>query len=360
MPPTTSAFDVVEVLAHAEALRPRHGDHEADEVADDDEDEAEVEQRRADPQQPRLVQLRGARGPAELVVAVAPDRAADEQRQHDVREDSPQQHVHREASRARAAAAAGRRRRARPPRGEARRRPSGARPRRRPAMPGQRVADRLDDPGVRGADVAERELEQLEAGPVLLQQDRSVDRVGDRGVLQHHRQVVGQLTVGVDEPAARPVARLERGRGPHRGAGCRRRSSTTGTARASWSCRTPRRTPAGGFRRRCRRPVVEQRRRTASAGRRRQRSGRPPAAAGSRSMQLVGRGSRATAPATWWTSRSLIGVARLARRRGRATAHVVHPGEQPDRDADAVPVEQVDPAAHRLRRTRCPRRSAGA
>src|SRR5690606_26871191 len=65
----------------------------ADDVADDHHEEAEVEQRAADAQQPRFVQLRGAGGPAELVVAVPPDRAEDQDRDHHVRQHAPQQDV---------------------------------------------------------------------------------------------------------------------------------------------------------------------------------------------------------------------------------------------------------------------------
>ena len=61
--------------------------------------------------------------------------------------------------------------------------------------------------GVLGVD--QREPQQLEARPVLLQQRPAGVRVGDGGELEHHRQVVGQLAVGVDEEAAGPVALLE-------------------------------------------------------------------------------------------------------------------------------------------------------
>ena len=70
---------------------------QADHVAEEDAEDAEVEQRAADAQQPVLVELRGAGGPAELVVAVAPDVADDEDRQADVRDDHPQELVHRRA-----------------------------------------------------------------------------------------------------------------------------------------------------------------------------------------------------------------------------------------------------------------------
>jgi hypothetical protein len=38
----------------------------------------EVKQRRADPEQPRLVKLGRLGGPSELVIAVSPDQAADQ------------------------------------------------------------------------------------------------------------------------------------------------------------------------------------------------------------------------------------------------------------------------------------------
>ena len=70
---------------------PRLRDHQADDVADDHDEDAEVEQRAAEPQQPRLVELRRAGGPAELVVPPPPDGAADAGRdeRHDVRQAPP-------------------------------------------------------------------------------------------------------------------------------------------------------------------------------------------------------------------------------------------------------------------------------
>ena len=51
----------------------------------------------------------------------------------------------------------------------------------------------------------QREPEQLQAGPVLLQQRRPVDGVGDRGVLQHHRQDsrAARRAVSTSKPLAR-------------------------------------------------------------------------------------------------------------------------------------------------------------
>ena len=50
-----------------------------------------------EPQQPVLVELRGPGGPAELVVAVAPDVADDEDRQAQVGDDDPEEGAHRGA-----------------------------------------------------------------------------------------------------------------------------------------------------------------------------------------------------------------------------------------------------------------------
>src|SRR5699024_11193625 len=64
--------------------------HEADDMSDEHDDNPVVEQRAADPQQRRLVELRGPGGPPELVVAVAPDESDDHQRQRHVRDDVPE------------------------------------------------------------------------------------------------------------------------------------------------------------------------------------------------------------------------------------------------------------------------------
>ena len=63
---------VVGVLADPDRVGPRLRHQQADDVAADDAEHPEVEQRAADPQQPVLVELGGPGGPAELVVAVAP------------------------------------------------------------------------------------------------------------------------------------------------------------------------------------------------------------------------------------------------------------------------------------------------
>ena len=175
-------------------------------VPDDHDEQAEVEQRAADPQQPRLVELRGAGGPAELVVAVAPDRAADQDGEHDVGQHAPEQDVAPASSRwlqsggsrrgvgssptcsrggpLRPAPARRRRRRAR--------RPAAAR---RPPRRARRTGVPASMQG---------EPQQLEARPVLLQQREPAGEVGGGGELEHRGQVVGQLAVRVDAAAARP------------------------------------------------------------------------------------------------------------------------------------------------------------
>ena len=70
--PTDDGHEVVEPLGDPDRLGPRLRDAQPDDVADEDAEDAEVEQRAADAQQPVLVELRGPGGPAELVVAVAP------------------------------------------------------------------------------------------------------------------------------------------------------------------------------------------------------------------------------------------------------------------------------------------------
>src|SRR5680860_900120 len=85
---------MVHPLGDADRLGPALGYAEPDDVAEEHADDPEVEQRATDPQQPVLVELRGPRGPAELVVAVPPEMAHHEDRETDVRDDHPQDLVH--------------------------------------------------------------------------------------------------------------------------------------------------------------------------------------------------------------------------------------------------------------------------
>ena len=59
--------------------------------------------------------------------------------------------------------------------------------------PGQQRADRLDGRGVGRARVEQGQPQQLEPGPVLLQQRQPGGQVGGGGELQDGRQEVGQL-----------------------------------------------------------------------------------------------------------------------------------------------------------------------
>ena len=91
--------EVVEALRDADRLGPRLRDHQAEEVPEDDEEQPVVEQRRAVAQEALLVQLAGPGGPAELVVAVPPDRPHHQHGEGHVRHDHPEDdpvgtHVH--------------------------------------------------------------------------------------------------------------------------------------------------------------------------------------------------------------------------------------------------------------------------
>ena len=83
--------DPVGVLADAEAVGPGLRDQDADHVAADHGEQADVEERAADLQPARLEQLRRARRPGELVAAVAPDVADDERRDREVGQDDPEE-----------------------------------------------------------------------------------------------------------------------------------------------------------------------------------------------------------------------------------------------------------------------------
>ena len=71
------------------------GDQDAADVAERDQQDAEVEQRAAQAQQAALVELGGAGGPAELVVAVPPVVAHHEDGDRDVGDDDPEDDVDR-------------------------------------------------------------------------------------------------------------------------------------------------------------------------------------------------------------------------------------------------------------------------
>src|SRR5690606_28275032 len=84
---------MVGVVVDADRRGPGLGHHQADEVPAEHQQDADVEQRAAPAQDVALVQLRGAGGPAELVVPVAVDRAQYEHHQGHVRQDRPEQDV---------------------------------------------------------------------------------------------------------------------------------------------------------------------------------------------------------------------------------------------------------------------------
>ena len=210
--------EVVEPLADADGLGPRLGDDEAADVPDEDEQDAEVEERRADAQQARLVELGRAGRPAELVVAVAPDGAADEARDAEVGQDAPQEGVHEWASR-------GRGRRDRLQRKEPRvvglepdglgrvgtghpdhlhdRSAVGRR------LPGKGRAHGDDGGGIRTLLLLQGDPQQLEARAVVLEEATTGLGVDACRELEHHREVVGQLAVRVDDGSTAAVCRLE-------------------------------------------------------------------------------------------------------------------------------------------------------
>src|SRR5262249_9182549 len=89
----------------ADGAGPGLGDQDADDVAGDGREGAVVKDRRAPLEQPALLQLGGPAGPAELVVAPAPDVADDEHAERQVGQAHPQEDfegagiAHRRASR---------------------------------------------------------------------------------------------------------------------------------------------------------------------------------------------------------------------------------------------------------------------
>ena len=284
MPPKSRALKWYSSSRDPDRLGPGLRDHQAADVADEDHQDAEVEQRRADPQQPRLVQLGGPGGPAELVVAVAPDRAADQ----------------RSPARGRAARPRAARPSASPPVDErqqprvVRLQPDGlasaARPRPSPAPPAGRPARRrAGSRRPRPARAAygrcvvdQREPEQLEAGPVApaAGRRRPPGRPARRTPAPAAGSRAARRAVSTRKPLS-PVALLERRPAPRRGAGCRRRSSRTGRACACGRGRRARRSrpAARGSGCRCQ-PSQEP---AKSAARRRGRA--RPAPAGRRSAR---------------------------------------------------------------------------
>src|SRR5699024_5714161 len=94
--PYTTLFrshQVVDVVADAHGAGPGLGDPQTHHVPEEDPDDPVVEQRGADRQQFRLVDLAGAGGPAESVVAEPPDVAEHEDGEHHIRQHHPQQQL---------------------------------------------------------------------------------------------------------------------------------------------------------------------------------------------------------------------------------------------------------------------------
>ena len=83
-------LDVITHLAQPECAGPALGNDETDDVPEDHHQDAEVEQRAADPQQPALVELGGAGGPAEFVVPVSPPGADHQDRDGHIGYDVPE------------------------------------------------------------------------------------------------------------------------------------------------------------------------------------------------------------------------------------------------------------------------------
>ena len=175
-----------------------------------------------EPQQPVLVELGGPGGPAELVVAVAPEVADHERRQAHVRDDHPQERVHQRAP-GNDGIGSGARPVGRPAglnSGVA----NGARPTSSsggPSAASRRTASRSSPRS--GGSVARDRVDR--AGPGRARRRASASRSSSRparwsssscrprslvdggGELQHDAEVVGQLGVGQLEPggAGRPA-----------------------------------------------------------------------------------------------------------------------------------------------------------
>ncbi len=81
---------VVDALADSQAFGEGFGDEQAHHMAADDQEQGVVEEGPADAQQAGFVELAGAGGEAEAVVAVAPGGAGDQDHQDEVGQHSPQ------------------------------------------------------------------------------------------------------------------------------------------------------------------------------------------------------------------------------------------------------------------------------
>src|SRR5215472_7972276 len=84
---------VIGRLTDPDRLRPRLGNEQAANVTESDQENAEVEEGAADSQQPALVKLGRAGGPAKFVIPVAPDMTDDEGRESRIRYPDPQEDV---------------------------------------------------------------------------------------------------------------------------------------------------------------------------------------------------------------------------------------------------------------------------
>ena len=184
-------------------------------MADDHPEHAEVEQRAADAQQPVLVELRRAGGPAELVVAVAPEVPDDEDRRGRRRARPPtgtwfiggllrgwscraSAVVSTGSGRGVEPRVDGERRRGRPPPRAGPRRPAGVR---RPrSSPSQRRAGSRDSAEHAGATASPRSRSASRSSSSPARWSSSSCQAGGlvdgRGELEHDAEVVGQLGVG--------------------------------------------------------------------------------------------------------------------------------------------------------------------
>jgi hypothetical protein len=84
--------EVVGPIRNAHGICPDLGDAKSHDMAEEDGQDAKVEHRVGPAQDAALVHLARARGPSELVIAVAPDMPQDKDRQADVGENQPQEY----------------------------------------------------------------------------------------------------------------------------------------------------------------------------------------------------------------------------------------------------------------------------